>query len=52
MSRFKKFVGKLKAEGYSENSARKIAAVEGAKKYGWTTMEERSRASRERHANA
>lgn len=40
-SRFSRFVGKLKAEGYSSQSARKIAAVEGAKKYGWRGMEER-----------
>jgi hypothetical protein len=52
MSKFSKFVGKLKAEGYSSNSARKIAAVEGAKKYGWRTMEERSVAARERHEHA
>lgn len=46
MSKFSKFVGKLKSEGYSTKSARKIAAVEGAKKYGWKEMEARSQAAR------
>lgn len=51
MSKFDRFVGKLRAEGYGKNSARKIAAVEGAKKYGWRSMEERSQAARARHAS-
>lgn len=52
MSKFDRFVSKLKTEGYSEKSSRKIAAVEGAKKYGWKTMEDRSQAARARNASA
>jgi hypothetical protein len=48
-SKFSKFRAKLQREGYSRKSATKIAAVEGAKKYGWEGMAERSAASRERH---
>ena len=47
MSKFKRFTEKLRAEGYGENSARKIAAVEGAKKYGWGGMERKAEAARE-----
>ncbi len=46
MSKFKRFVEKLKSEGYSKESARKIAAVEGAKKYGWRGMEQRAQEAR------
>lgn len=46
MSKFKHFTAKLRAEGYGENSARKIAAVEGAKKYGWKGMEKKAEAAR------
>lgn len=46
-SRFKKFTEKLRAEGYGKDSARRIAAVEGAKKYGWHGMAERAAHSRE-----
>lgn len=49
MSKFNKFVAKLKAKGYSNTQAHKIAAVEGAKKYGWEGMAERAAASRAAH---
>jgi hypothetical protein len=48
-SKFNKFVGKLKAEGYSNKSAHNIAAAKGAAKYGWHEMARRSAASRKRH---
>lgn len=48
-SKFDKFVAKLRSEGYGKDSARRIAAVEGAKKYGWRGMAERSAAARESH---
>jgi hypothetical protein len=46
MRKFKKFTAKLRAEGYSQTSARKIAAVEGAKAHGWKWMERRSAEAR------
>jgi hypothetical protein len=49
MSKFNKFVAKLKERGYSNTSAHRIAAVEGAKKYGWEGMAERAAASRRAH---
>ncbi len=50
MSRFSKFVTKLRAEGYSEESARKIAAKAGDEKYGKEKMSEWAAASRKRRA--
>ena len=49
MSKFKKFQQKLEREGYSEKSAKRIAAVEGAKKYGWEGMAEKAAEARRRH---
>lgn len=49
-SKFKKLVAHLKREGYSADSATRIAASAGAKKYGWEGMARRAAASRERHA--
>jgi hypothetical protein len=48
-SKFSKFVGKLRREGYSPTVSREIAASEGAKKYGWKGMAARSAASRRAH---
>jgi hypothetical protein len=48
MRKFKKFVARLKAEGYSEGSATKIAAAEGDKKYGVEAMARKSAAAREK----
>jgi len=49
MSKFKKFASKLRGEGYSKESARKIAAEKGIEKYGAEEMARRAAASRERH---
>lgn len=49
MSKFKKFVEKLRKEGYSEKSAENIAASEGDKKYGVEAMARKSAQSRARH---
>lgn len=49
MSKFSKFVAKLRAEGYSKESARKIAATEGDKKYGAEEMARRAAQSRREH---
>lgn len=38
MSKFKQFEGKLEDKGYSEDSAAKIAASVGNKKYGSKVM--------------
>jgi hypothetical protein len=46
MSKFQKFVKKLQAEGYSKESATKIAAKEGDKKYGVEGMAEKSAEAR------
>lgn len=46
MSKFKKFTEKLRAEGYSKESAQRIAAAEGDKKYGKEVMAEKSAESR------
>jgi hypothetical protein len=45
-SKFSKFVSKLRSEGYSKESARKIAAAVGDKKYGVQEMARRSAESR------
>jgi hypothetical protein len=49
MSKFAKFVAKLRKEGYSEKSAENIAASEGDKKYGVEAMLKKSAQARERH---
>ena len=49
MSKFAKFVAKLRSEGYSEKSADKIAASAGDKKYGVEAMARKSAESRARH---
>jgi hypothetical protein len=49
MSKFNKFVAKLRAEGYSDKSAHNIAASEGFKKYGVEAMERKAQASKEKH---
>ena len=46
MSKFSKFVAKLRAEGYSKEVAREIAAKEGDKKYGAEEMARRAAESR------
>lgn len=46
MSKFSKFVRKLQEEGYSKESATKIAAKEGDKKYGVEEMAEKSAEAR------
>jgi hypothetical protein len=51
-SKFSKFRAHLEREGYSRNSATRIAASEGAKRYGWEGMAERAAASRRRHEAA
>lgn len=38
MSKFKQFEGRLESKGYSEDSATKIAASVGRKKYGAKVM--------------
>jgi hypothetical protein len=49
MSKFSKFVAKLRAEGYSKESSRKIAAAEGDKKYGAEEMARKAAESRKAH---
>lgn len=49
MSKFGKMVGKLRKQGNSAASARKIAAAIGRKKYGAHEMAEKAAESRERH---
>jgi hypothetical protein len=49
MSKFSKFVAKLRTEGYSDKSAHNIAAAEGFKKYGVEAMERKSQQAREAH---
>jgi hypothetical protein len=49
MSKFAKFVAKLRSEGYSEESATKIAASEGDKKYGVEAMARKSAEARAKH---
>lgn len=49
MSKFNKFVAKLRSEGYSDRSAHDIAASEGFKKYGKEAMERKAQESRARH---
>lgn len=46
MSKFSKFTAKLRAEGYSKESARKIAAKAGDRKYGVEGMAEKSEEAR------
>lgn len=50
MSKFAKFVAKLRKEGYSEKSADAIAANAGDKKYGVEAMARKSAQAREKHA--
>lgn len=49
MSKFAKFVAKLRKEGYSEKSAENIAASAGDKKYGVEAMARKSEEARARH---
>lgn len=49
MSKFNRFVAKLRSEGYSNKSAHNIAAAEGFKKYGVEAMERKAQESKERH---
>jgi hypothetical protein len=49
MSKFAKFVSKLRQEGYSDKSAHNIAAAEGFKKYGKEAMERKAQEARARH---
>jgi hypothetical protein len=49
MSKFQKFVERLRAEGYSKKSADSIAAAEGDKKYGVEAMARKSAQAREKH---
>jgi hypothetical protein len=49
MSKFNKFVAKLRSEGYSDKSAHNIAAAEGFKKYGVEGMERKSQEAKARH---
>jgi len=49
MSKFAKLVGKLRKKGASADSARKIAAVVGDKKFGKEAMAQKAAASRKRH---
>jgi hypothetical protein len=49
MSKFSKFVAKLRREGYSKDSATRIAASEGDKKYGVEAMARKAQQSKERH---
>jgi hypothetical protein len=48
MSKFSKFVAKLRTEGYSKESARKIAAKVGNEKYGAEEMARRAAESRKK----
>lgn len=49
MSKFIKFVAKLRAEGYSDKAAHNIAAEEGFKKYGVEGMERKAQEAKARH---
>lgn len=49
MSKFNKFVTKLRAEGYSDKSAHNIAAERGFEKYGVAGMERKSQEAKARH---
>lgn len=49
VSKFSKFVAKLRAEGYSKESARKIAAKAGDEKYGKEEMARKAAESRKEH---
>jgi hypothetical protein len=49
MSKFSKFVAKLRAKGYSKESARKIAAKVGDEKYGAEEMARRAAESRKKY---
>lgn len=44
--RFKKLVDQLKSEGHSEESAKKIAAAAGMRKYGKAKMQKMAQAGR------
>jgi len=46
MSKFSKFAAKLRAEGYSKESSRKIAAKVGDEKYGADEMARKAAESR------
>ncbi len=48
MSDFNEFVGKLKKEGYSDPTSRKIAYKEGVKSLGKAEMERRSIAGKKK----
>lgn len=50
MSAFKKMVRHLQSQGHSEESATRIAAYIGRKKYGAHEMAERAAESRHKHA--
>lgn len=47
-ARFKKLEGKVEKEGYSEESAKKIAASVGRKKYGAKKMASMATAGKKR----
>ena len=49
MSKFSKFAEKLRAQGYSKESARKIAAKVGDEKYGKKAMAEKSAEARKKN---
>jgi hypothetical protein len=49
MSKFKKFQDKLQREGYSRDSAQRIAAAEGAKAHGWEWMSKKAAEARKRN---
>lgn len=49
MSKFAKMERHVEKEGYSEKSARKIAAAIGRKKFGAKGMAKKAAASRKRH---
>lgn len=44
MSKFKELVAKLEKKGYSQDSAKRIAASAGFKKYGKAGMEAKAKA--------
>jgi hypothetical protein len=52
MSKFKKLQHKLQSEGYSKQSATKIAASIGDKKYGKEGMAEKAAEARKSNDNA
>ncbi len=49
MSKFSKFAAKLRGQGYSKESAQKIAAKIGNDKYGKEAMAEKSAEARKKN---